>query len=75
MPKIKQKDITLGTIPAFYKMCAELIEFIKNIINSPDFIDRSRQSKTDFTRQRKLPFNILVVFLINILLLCPNIMH
>ena len=48
-------------------MCAELIEFIKNIINSTDFIDRSRQSKTDFTRQRKLPFNILIVFLINIL--------
>jgi hypothetical protein len=48
-------------------MCAELVEFINNIINSPDFIARSRQSKTDFTRKRKLPFNILIVFLINII--------
>jgi len=48
-------------------ICAELIEFINNIINSPDFIARSRQSKTDFTRKRKLPFNILIVFLINII--------
>jgi hypothetical protein len=48
------------------KICAELIEFIKKIITSPDFIDRSRQSKTDFTRQRKLPFKLLIVFLINL---------
>jgi hypothetical protein len=47
------------------KICAELIEFIKKIIISPDFIDRHRQSKSDFTRQRKLPFNLLIVFLIN----------
>jgi hypothetical protein len=47
-------------------MCAELIDFIKNIIISPDFIRRNRQSKTDFTRQRKLPFNLLIVFLINL---------
>jgi len=46
-------------------MCAELIEFLKKIIISPDFIDRNRQSKTNFTRQRKLPFNILIAFLIN----------
>ena len=35
------------------KMCAELIEFLKKIIISPDFIDRNRQSKANFTRQRK----------------------
>jgi len=49
-----------------FKICAELIEFIKKIINSPDFVDRHRQSKTDFTRKRKLPFNILTIFLINL---------
>lgn len=48
------------------KICAELIEFIKKIITSPDFINRNRQSKKDFSRQRKLPFNILIVFLINL---------
>ena len=47
------------------KMCAELIKFLKKIIISPDFIDRNRQSKANFTRQRKLPFNILIAFLIN----------
>jgi hypothetical protein len=46
-------------------MCAGVIEFIKKIIISPDFIDRNRQSETNFTRQRKLPFNILITFLIN----------
>jgi len=64
--KLNKKTLHLARY-LLSKICAELIEFIKNIINSPDFIDRSRQSKTDFTRQRKLPFNILVVFLINIL--------
>ena len=47
------------------KICAGVIEFIKKIIISPDFIDRNRQSETNFTRQRKLPFNILITFLIN----------
>ena len=47
------------------KICAELIEFIKKIINSSDFVDRHRQSKADFTRNRKLPFNILIIFLVN----------
>jgi hypothetical protein len=47
-------------------MCAELIDFINNIIISPDFIHRNIQSKTDFTRQRKLSFNLLIVFLINL---------
>ena len=46
-------------------MCAKTIDFIKQIITSQDFIDRHRKSKKDFTRQRKLPFHILIVFLIN----------
>ena len=41
------------------KLCAKLIVFIKNIISSPDFIDRNRLSNTAFTRQRKLPFHFL----------------
>ena len=46
-------------------MCAELIEFLKKIIISPEFLAHSRQSEKDFTRQRKLPFHILIVFLLN----------
>lgn len=47
------------------KICAELIEFMKRIITSPEFLARNRHSDKDFTRQRKLPFPVLIVFLIN----------
>ena len=49
------------------KMCAKLIEFLKNIITSTEFIARHRQSDTDFTRERKIPFHLLIVFLLNAL--------
>lgn len=48
-----------------FKICANLIDSLKEIINLPDFIDRNRQSQKDFTRQRKLPFHVLIAFLIN----------
>ena len=46
-------------------ICAKAVKFLKEIITSPDFVTRHRQSKCDFTRQRKLPFHVLIVFLIN----------
>ena len=48
-----------------FNTCANAVDFIKKIINSPDFIDRNRKSKKDFTRNRKLPFHILIAFLLN----------
>jgi hypothetical protein len=48
-----------------FKICAELIDSIKKIITSPEFIERNRQSQKNFTRQRKLPFHVLIVFIIN----------
>lgn len=45
--------------------CAKIFKFLKKIISSNDFIDRNRNSKTAFTRNRKLPFNTLIIFLIN----------
>ena len=48
-----------------FKICAELIEFLKKIITSQEFLARHRQSKKDFSRQRKLPFHVLIAFLIN----------
>jgi len=45
--------------------CAKMIVSLKQIITSPDFIARHRQHKKDFTRQRKLPFHVLIVFLVN----------
>ena len=47
-----------------FNTCARAIDFIKKIITSPDFIDRSRKSKKDFTRNRKLPFHLLMAFLL-----------
>lgn len=47
--------------------CAKLIVFIKKIIDSEDFIAQHRQNSTDFTRQRKLSFSILILFLINLI--------
>jgi len=49
------------------KICAELFGFIKQIINSPDFIHRHRQKPTDFSRKRKLPAQALITFLLSFL--------
>ncbi len=49
------------------KICATLIRFLKEIINSEEFINQHRQSPTDFTRQRKLPFTTLLFFLMNLI--------
>lgn len=46
-------------------ICAKVVVFIKEIITSPEFVIRHRQHPKDFTRQRKLPFHVLIVFLIN----------
>ena len=48
-----------------FKICANLVEFLKTIIHSEQFISRHRQSDKDFTRNRKLPFHLLIVFLMN----------
>lgn len=47
-------------------MCATLIDYIKNIISSENFISRHRFSPHDFTRNRQLPFDTLFYFLINL---------
>ena len=46
-------------------ICASLIGYLREIINSEQFIKQHRQSPTDFIRQRKLSFSILIYFLIN----------
>lgn len=61
----RSKSLLLLAQKLIFNTCAKIIDSIKQIITSPDFIDRHRKSKKDFTRQRKLPFHILIVFLIN----------
>ncbi len=46
-------------------ICAKLIDYLKNIIHSQHFLERHRNSPKDFTRQRKLPFHTLILFMIN----------
>ena len=62
--KLSRKDQTIAQIlPS--AIPAKLIEYLKKTINSQDFLDRNRKSKKDFTRNRKLPFNLLVLLLLN----------
>ena len=49
------------------KICANLIDLIKNILLDENFIERYKQKKKDFTRQRSLPFFTVVTFLFNLL--------
>lgn len=46
-------------------ICANLVEYLKNILSSQGFINRHKQSATDFTRERRLPFKTLFLYFIN----------
>ena len=59
------KDPLLLARKLLSKMCAELFDFIRKVIASAEFLACHRQSEKDFTRQRKLPFHVLIAFLIN----------
>ena len=50
-----------------FQNCAKLINFLKKLICSKDFLKRHRQKSKDFIRQRKLPFSTLLFFLINLI--------
>lgn len=47
------------------KLCANLIEYLRNIIFSQDFLNQHRKSHKNFTRNRKLPFPFLVLLLLD----------
>jgi hypothetical protein len=47
--------------------CAKLIEYIKDIILSDHFITLHKQNPSDFTRQRKLPFQTFIFFIMNLI--------
>ncbi len=44
-----------------------IIEALKTLLNSEDFKNQHRLKKKDFTRRRKLPFPVLIGFLLNML--------
>jgi len=47
------------------KICAELIDYLKNILYSQGFIARHKKNKKDFTRKRTLTFQTLFLYFIN----------
>lgn len=48
-------------------LCTELIAALKARLYAPDFLERHRQSSKDFTRNRCLPFVVVVMFLLNLI--------
>jgi len=60
------KDLLLLAHNLLVKICAKLVEFLRKIVTSREFIERNRHSEKNFTRQRKLPFHVLILFLINL---------
>lgn len=62
--KTPKKVLTLART-LLLKICAKLIDFLKEIILSNDFLAQHRQSPKNFTRKRKLPFHHLIFFLMN----------
>ena len=47
-------------------ICTGLLERLKSVLFSHDFMNRHRRNKKDFTRQRCLTFAIVVIFLFNL---------
>ncbi len=45
--------------------CANLLNYIKEIILSSEFLEQSRQKESDFTRTRLLPFTSLILYFCN----------
>jgi hypothetical protein len=52
--------------PQAEMLCTNLIETLKERLNSLDFLQRHRQSDQAFIRQRRLPFVTVVLFLLNL---------
>lgn len=49
-----------------FTICAKLIDFLKDILYSQNFVDRNKESAKDFTRNRLLPFQTLFLYFINL---------
>lgn len=46
--------------------CSNIIEYIQKIIFSQDFLERNRNQKPDFSRNRKLPLSTLILYFCNL---------
>ena len=64
--QIDLKKLEVLARALLFQNCANIIDFIKTIIFSQDFLHRHRKSEKDFTRKRKPPFPTLIIFLIDL---------
>ena len=63
----KIKNTPTLALDLLCELYTRLIDFIKKIITSQDFISRHKSSSKDFIRNRSLPFFTVVLFLMNLL--------
>jgi len=47
-------------------LCTGLLTALKQRLSAPDFLERHRRFPKDFTRQRCLPFVVVILFLLNL---------
>ena len=47
-------------------LCVGLLSALKQRLTAPDFLERHRRSTKDFSRQRCLPFVVVLLFLLNL---------
>ena len=47
------------------KICASLVEYLKKILYSKEFVNQHKKSEKDFTRERSLPFQTLFLYFTN----------
>lgn len=45
--------------------CAKVVEYLKQILHSKEFVNRHKKSQKDFTRNRIFPFQTLFLYFIN----------
>ena len=61
----KLKNMTKLAWTLLSEICAKLIEYLKEILLSKEFVNRHKKSEKDFTRNRILPFQTLFLYFIN----------
>ncbi len=61
--KLKNKAKLAWTLLS--EICANLVEYLKEILHSKEFVDRHKKSEKDFSRNRILPFQTLFLYFIN----------
>jgi hypothetical protein len=68
--KICQKKFQISLKLAWSLLChrcAKVIDLLKKILFSQEFIAKHKIADQDFTRNRKLPFHLLICFLLNLI--------